>query len=64
MDKREFIKRFGKLIQQDRLEVEDVYMVDDKTAAVRFINGYEKRINIDGDSNLAIARDIAGAIMY
>ena len=64
MDKRLFVKHFGELIRQDGVEVEDIYLKDDKTAVIRFINGYEKRINIDGDSNLAIVRDIAGAIMY
>ena len=64
MDKRKFVKRFGELIKQDQSEVEEVYLKDDKTVIVRFINGYEKYVNIDGDSNLAMVRSIAGAIMY
>lgn len=56
--KANFVKALGCFLKCHFPEVEEVYLMDEQTAAMRYANGYEKRINIAADSREAIVVDV------
>ena len=59
-DKALFVKNLGWLLSQTRNQVEKCeYMAESELVKITFIGGYEKYVNINLDSYLAIVLDVA-----
>lgn len=56
--KASFVKALGCFLKCHFSEVEEMYLMDEHTVAVRYVNGYEKRINIAADSKAALVADV------
>lgn len=64
MEKRQFVKKLGELIRQSEPEVDDIFLKDEETVVITFVNGFKKQVDIACDSNMAILADVARGIMY
>lgn len=64
MDKVQFVKKLSDFLKTTEVDVEEIYLKNEETAVIRFINSYEKKVDIACDSNMAIVLDVVRAIMY
>ena len=63
MNKNEFIKELGALLQAADERVSEAVLINEDNVLITFANGYERTVCIAGDSHLAIIKDVVQAIM-
>lgn len=58
-DKAIFVRNLGWLLSQTREGVSGCRLEENRTAVIKYKNGYERKVNIAGDSYTAIIKDVA-----
>ena len=58
-DKAIFVRNLGWLLSQTREGVRGCRLEQNGTAVITYKNGYERKVNINGDSYMAIIKDVA-----
>lgn len=58
-DKAIFVRNLGWLLSQTREGVRGCRLEQNGTAVIMYKNGYERKVNINGDSYMAIIKDVA-----
>lgn len=64
VEKREFVRLLGVILTCAGEPVSECFLnVQETHVYIQFENGYTQKINVEGDSHLAIMMDIAKALM-
>ena len=62
-NQKEFIKSFEKTLRLCNISIKSVKINDDNTyVIITYNNNYQKKINISGNSNLAIIDDVVSRL--